>query len=151
MPHAKSTYHLLVLSTLLLTLPRANALAERVDALDGFRWILLLGFFWAGVQKVLYGYYFGGEFLAHRMATDPDFLLVFGPFVPTAEVERLLALGRQYGAGPFRIDSWLFVAVSNLSWIAEIVLPLLLLFRPTRRLAVVGSVLFIFAVQSAAH
>ena len=150
-PENANHQFLIVLSTLLLALPRTNAPAERVDALDGLRWILLLGFFWAGMQKLLYGYYFGGEFLAHRMATDPDFLLVLRPLAPTAEVERLLALGRQYGAGPFRIDSWLFVAASNLSWIAEIVLPLLLLFRPTRRLAVVGSVLFIFAIQSAAR
>ena len=150
-PENANHQFLVVLSSLLLTLPRTNDLSERLDALDGLRWILLLGFFWAGVQKILYGYYFGGEFLAHRMATDPDFLLVFQFFVPAAEVERLLSLGLQYGAGPFRIQSWLFVLVSNLSWLAEIALPLLLLFRPTRRLAVVGSVLFILAIQSAAR
>jgi hypothetical protein len=150
-PENANHQYLVVLCSLLLTLPRTNAPAERVDALDGMRWILLLGFFWAGVQKVLYGYYFGGEFLAHRMATDPDFLLVFQFFAPAAEVERLLAQGLQYGAGPFRVDSWLFVVVSNLSWLAEIGLPLLLVYRPTRRLAVVGSMLFIFAIQSAAR
>jgi hypothetical protein len=57
----------------------------------------------------------------------------------------------QYGSGPFRINSLLFVVVSNLSWISEIALPMLLVYRPTRRLAVVGSVLFILVVQSAAR
>ena len=78
-------------------------------------------------------------------------MLVLGPLVPDAELDRLLSLGLDYGAGPFRVQSWLFIVASNISWIAEIVLPAMLLYRPTRRLGVVGAVLFIFAIQSGAR
>jgi hypothetical protein len=103
------------------------------------------------VQKLLWGYWFGGEFLAVRIATDPHFALVFGPLLSPEEHARLTALLPGRGAGPYRVSEPLFLAISNGTWIAEIALAPLLLVARTRRLAALGVILFMIAVESAAR
>ena len=125
--------------------------AQRVAALQGLRWLLLIGLFWAGVQKVVYGLYFEGEFLAVRIATDPNFAEVFGWLLPEAEHARLLSLQPGAGVGPYRVDAPLFVAASNSVWIAEIGLPVLLLIPATRRWAVPGVIALMAAIELAAR
>ncbi len=124
-----------------------NALA----ALQSMRWIAAIGIFWAGAMKLFYGYWLGGEFLAFRVATDPGFTQVLGFFVPDVELSRLLSLGTDLGAGPFRPAAPLLVLVSNLTWLSELILPLGLLWSRTRAVSMVAAILLFVAIQLGAR
>lgn len=120
---------------------------DREAAVQGLRWLVVLAFFWAGVQKVIYGYYLGGEFLAFRVSFDPDFASIFRVLLPDSEATRLLSMAPGPGAGPYRADAPLFVLASNLTWIAEIVIALCLLHSKTRRFAVVAGIAFVMLIE----
>jgi len=125
--------------------------ADAIAALQSMRWIAAIGVFWAGVMKVFYGYWLGGEFLAFRIATDPGFTRVLGFLLPDRELSRLLSLGTGLGAGPFRTEAPLLIAVSNATWIAELMLPLGLLWGRTRRVSMVATILLFVAIQTGAR
>ena len=101
--------------------------------------IVLLGLVWAGMSKLLSGYWFGGKFLSSRIATDPGFAWVFAPIVPDAELGRLVALENRVGAGPYRAAAPLLVAISNATWLAEIMIPIGLVFDRTRFASLVDA------------
>jgi hypothetical protein len=145
--------HQLVQGLLLvaLALARPDEDADRRDVLRTARWIAVAVMFWAGTQKLLWGFYFGGEFLAWRVAVDPGFAEVFRFLMPQAEWQRLLALESVEGAGPYRVDSLLFVLVSNASWLAEWAIAGGLLVARTRTLAAVAGLLFLVCVELAAR
>jgi len=121
------------------------------SAVASMRWIVLAGLVWSGVMKLAYGYWLGGEFLSYRIALDPGFARVFSPIVPDAEMARLLALENRIGAGPFRADAPLLVAVSNLTWIAEIALPIGLLVPRMRTFAMGALLALMVAIQVGAR
>ena len=108
--------------------------------LQSLRWITVVVFFYAGLQKALYGYWFHGEFLSWMIAHGVDsWRAIFGVVAPADEVARLQALQRfEVGAGPYRVDSILFVLFSNAVYIAEMALAVLLLFKRTRAFAALG-------------
>jgi hypothetical protein len=135
----------------LLLVPRSGEGAEHRLILQALRWLIPIGFFWAGVQKVFHGYYFGGEFLAVRIATDSSFATVLEPFLSGGEFQRLSTLVPGRGAGPYRVDEPLFLLLSNGAWLAELTLAPLLLFRQTRMLAVLGVVVFMFGIELGAR
>jgi hypothetical protein len=135
----------------LLALGRSRVPAEEQLVLQGLRWLIPIGFFWAGAQKLLYGYWFGGEFLAVRVATDPSFATVLAPFLSAEELARLSALQPSRGAGPYRVTEPLFLLVSNGTWLAELLLAPLLLIRRTRLLAAVGVIVFMVAIELGAR
>jgi hypothetical protein len=142
---------LCLFASVFLLLPRTGDVAQQQVALQGLRWLLLIGFFWAGLQKVFYGYYFGGEFLAHRISVDPAFGQIFQWLMPGAELERLVSLGGGEGAGPYRVDSSLFIGVSNLSYLAELILPPLLLIPRTRFFAALAAIAFVVTIELGAR
>ena len=111
------------------------------------RWIAAIGVFWAGAMKLYYGYWLEGEFLAYRIATDPGFARVLGILVPDGELSRLLGLGTALGAGPFRADAPQLILVSNITWLAELILPLGMLWQRTRATAMVTTILLFVAIQ----
>lgn len=112
---------------------------------------IVLVLVWSGVQKVLHGCYFGGEFLAVSIASNEHFAMPFTWIAP-AEVARLRdLLPLQVGAGPFRLEPLPLVALSNLVWVAEIALPIALVVRQTRALAVVATLALLVAIESAAR
>jgi len=91
----------------------------------------------AGLQKLLYGAWAGGEFLSVAIATGEPIGAFFEWAVPAAEVARLQSLDPTLAEeGPFRADAPMLVAVSNLVWILQVALPLGLLHRATRLPAV---------------
>ncbi len=135
----------------LLLVPRSGDDAEQRLTLQALRWLIPIGFFWSGVQKVFHGYYFGGEFLAVRIATDSSFATVLEPFLSAEEFGRLSSLVPGRGAGPYRVDEPLFLLLSNGAWLAELTLPPLLLVRPTRTLAAFGVIAFMFAIELGAR
>jgi hypothetical protein len=129
----------------------ADADRNHAAALQAMRWLVVVGIFWAGAMKLYYGYFVGGEFLSWRIAHDPGFARVLGPLLPAAELARLVGAGSEVGAGPFRADAWALIAVSNITWLAEIVLPPLLLWHRTRRFAMVASIALFLAIQIGAR
>jgi hypothetical protein len=143
-------YFQLVLLALLLLL-RIDVDEEVTRLTELLRWLLVIGLFWAGMQKLLYGYYFDGEFLAYTITQNERFALVLEQLMPAAEFERIRAIAVREGAGPFRVDSLVFALASNVAYLAELVLPALLLVRPLRKLAVAGTLLYFVAIESAAR
>lgn len=142
---------LLLILVLLVDSRRPETKRDTVAALQSMRWIAAIGVFWAGAMKLFYGYWLGGEFLAFRVATDPGFTRVLGILVPDGELSRLLSLGTGLGAGPFRADAPLLVAVSNFTWLAELILPLGLLWRRTRAICMVATILLFVVIQFGAR
>ena len=128
-----------------------DASRNTVTALQSMRWIAAIGVFWAGAMKLYYGYWLEGEFLAYRISGDPNFALALGMLVPDEEMARLVGLDRSVGAGPFRADAPLLILVSNITWIAELTLPLALLWRRTRAAAMVATILLFVAIQLGAR
>jgi len=143
---------LILLGLLLLVSPSGPEVeADTRAALSSMRWIALVGVVWAGVMKLYYGYWLGGEFLAFRVASDPGFTRTLGLLVPEEELARLVSLGIDVGAGPFRADAPLLVLVSNLTWILEIVLPLGLLWSRTRVASMIATIALFVAIQIGAR
>jgi hypothetical protein len=119
--------------------------------LRSLRWVTVIVFFWAGVQKALHGLYFRGEFLAWMVAQgSAHWAQVFGWMLPADELARLSELPRFVpGAGPYRPNAPLFVLAANAVWVAEIALSVGLLWRVTRVAAALGAALLVFTIQLA--
>lgn len=121
-------------------------------ALSGLRWLTAIVLFHTGLQKLLYGHYFAGDFLAFMVGRGDRFAALFQWLLPAAEVARLQAYQPfQAGAGPFRIAQPLFVALSNAVWLAELALPVGLLWRRTRTVAAIAAIAFVLALQLGAR
>jgi hypothetical protein len=133
--------------TLLCLLDPREPEADRL-VLRGLSWMAVIIFFLAGLQKVSYGYYFRGDFLAFMVGAQERFATLFGLILPAAEVARLRAYDElTTGAGPYRVSSPLFIVASNLVWIGELALPPLMIWRRTRTLATLGAILLLGTIQ----
>jgi len=129
--------------------------------LPAFRWLVGIFFFYTGLQKVLYGYYFDGQFLAYLAGTEDRFATVFRLIIPADELARLQSYNDvllrpgvfrpRIGAGPYHVDSVLFVVVSNGVYLFEMLAGILLLARRTRVLAAVASIAFVVMIQLGAR
>lgn len=132
------------------------ALLDPVDEEEGrlyvrsILWIVCVIFFFAGVQKAVQGYYFQGQYLAYSVSRV-TYRPVLSPFLSSAEFERLVGLTGRVGSGPYLISEPLFLAVSNLVWIGEILLVPLFIYPATRTLAMVGALLLIAAIEAGAR
>jgi hypothetical protein len=94
--------------------------------------------------------YFQGEFFAYRIATDAIFARPFEWLMPAAEMERLRGLGGlTVGAGPFRTSWWPLAVLSNATYLVEMLLPFLLLWRRSRPVAIVLPLLFFLGMEVA--
>jgi hypothetical protein len=125
---------------------------ERALALNAARWLMLIIFFWTGVQKVLYGTYFNAAFLGISIAHKPTFASLFAWLVPGDEVDRLRGLrATGVGSGPYAIASPVALAISNGSYLFELVAPFLLLWRRTRTWAVLAAIGFVVCIELGAR
>ncbi len=139
---------------------------ERRLALGTLRWTAAIVLFSTGVQKVLHGTYFHGEFLAFQIAHGERFADFFRLVIPAEEMARLKGLGlaagalppaegfRAYvtqppgpGAGPYRLESPLALFAVNAVWVFELVAPAFLLWRRTRAVAAVAIGLFLVVIE----
>lgn len=136
---------------LLLSLdPRSPA--ERGLLLTASRWITAIVIFHTGFQKLLYGTYFQGQFLAYSIATKNSFGDVFKLVLPAEEFSRLVnSHPERLGAGPFTVKSPLFLLMSNGVYVFELLSPVFLLIRRTRSLAVIAVIAFMVFVQAGAR
>jgi hypothetical protein len=125
---------------------------EQILLMQAARWLTVFVFFWSGLKKVVFGTYFGGEFLAYIMTRAPHFAQFFGIFVPDAEILRLQSYAvLDPGVGPFRVDSLLFLAVSNGIYVSEISLAALLVWRRARPYAWRVGIAVIVGIELAAR
>lgn len=150
-PFADNHFALEVLTVCVLAVVGRGGEGE-TEALRGLLWVTAIVLFYTGLQKVSYGLYFRGEFLAFMVGRGDRFGDVFAWILPAGEVARLAAIDpMRSGAGPFLVDSIPFVAASNLVWIAEMVLAPLLLWRPTRRWATWLALVLILWIELGAR
>jgi len=123
---------------------------EQALLLGSVRWTICTVFFYSGLHKLAYGYYFHGQYLAYSMWID-TFRPVLASMMPAAEFARLAAFSGQPGDGPYLVASPLFVVVSNGVYVAELLLAPALLWPRTRGLAVAGGLLLMAAIEVAAR
>jgi len=152
-PLTDNHFMLELLCVVLLALIGGNdGATDRALTLASLRWLAAIVLFHTGLQKVLYGHYFGGEFLAFMVAVGDRFADIFQPFIPAGEIARLESYDpMQTGAGPFRVSYLPLVAVSNAVYLAELVLPALLIWQRTRTLALIATTAFLLAIQLGAR
>jgi len=125
---------------------------ERALALNAARWLMLIVFFWSGVQKVLYGTYVHAAFLGFSIGSKPSFASLFSWLVPADEIARLRGIQPiAVGAGPFAIQSPLAVLAANAAYAFEIVAPVFLVWRRTRTLAVLATMAFVATIEIGAR
>ena len=129
--------------------------------LQAVRWLVVVLFFYTGLQKVLYGWYFDGQLLSYLAATEERFAYFFKHLIPTEELQRLIsyngkevASGKfrpELGSGPYRVDSLWFIIVSNGVYIFEMLAGVLLMVRKTRSWAVGASIVFVILIELGAR
>jgi len=125
---------------------------EGVLLQQSLRWMTFVVFFYTGLQKLLHGYWFRGEFLAWMVSHGTDtWRSTFGWLLSAEELARMKTLGQTMrpDTGPYRIESVPFVLLSNFTWIAEMVLPVLLLLRRTRVASTIFAIAFVAMIQLA--
>lgn len=123
---------------------------ERRVFLRAVQWLTVVVLFYSGLQKLAHGFYVGGHYLAY-MLHEETYRPVLGLLLPADELARLSALPRAVGSGPYVVESTWFITASNLVWIAEMSLPVLLVWPATRRLGVVGTFVLLLAIEAAAR
>ncbi len=151
-PFADNHFFIEVVSVVLLCLIDRDREGDEVLALQGLRWMAVIILFHTGLQKVLYGHYFQGDFLAFMVGIDERFSDLFQFLLPADEVARLQSYNpMRSGDGPYRVDFLPFVLASNAIYVAEMVLPLLLMIRQTRTVAALASIVLVLAIQLGAR
>ncbi|MCZ6713688.1 MAG: hypothetical protein O7B29_07070, partial [Deltaproteobacteria bacterium] len=151
-PITDNHFFIELLAVALLCLADRDSEADEVLVLQSLQWLTALVLFQTGLQKVLYGHYFGGEFLAFMVGQGDRFADLFALLVPASEVARLAGIDPlRTGAGPFRVESVGLILVSNLVYLTELVLPVALLLRRTRLAASLVAIVFVVTLQLAAR
>lgn len=139
----------LVIAVLFAVLDDRNA-EERRLCLRALQWIFVVVLFYGGLQKLVHGYYFRGQFLSYSL-WRVGFHAGLGWLLPAHEFERLTSYAAAVGDGPYLVSSPVFLIVSNAVWVAEIALAVLLCFRRTRPAAWIAGVLFVVAMEVVAR
>ena len=121
---------------------------ERELLVKALRSFILMFFFYSGLQKVLYGRYFDGQFLAYFIAVDDRFAFPFRYLMPADEFQRLQAMqALEVGTGPYRVQSAAFLIISNSVYLFEMAAPVFLVLRKTRCIAAVATIAFVIAIE----
>ena len=125
---------------------------EQKLLLNSLRWMVVVVFFYSGLQKLVNGYYFNGEFLAFSFSRD-SFRTVLGTLLPADELARLASYSyyKEVGDGPFIVTNLPLLIVSNSIYVSEIGLALLLFIRKTRRFGVIAAIVFLVGTEAIAR
>lgn len=111
--------------------------------LCGVRWLPVLVLLWSGVNKMVYGTYWNGAFLATQLP-KAGFASVFGLLLSDAELARLLATEPP---GPYHFTGWPALLASNAVWLGEIVCGVALLVPRLRLLGLLASVALLMGIE----
>jgi len=143
---ANHSYFELLLLSLYLWIDSSKT-EEKELFLQTCRWLTVIIFLYSGVQKLWYGEYFDGRFLAYLAAMADRTRTGFELFIPPEVFSRLTTYTTQAGSGPFLVDSVIFKVLSNSAWISEFVLGLLLLCRRIWHPAVVFGIFTVLIIE----
>ena len=113
-------------------------------------WLAVIVFFYSGVQKLVHGYYFDGSMLTYSMSTN-SFRPIVGLLIGPDELARISRFTGQPGDGPYASSSLPLIVAANGVWLAELILPVFLLMRRTRTVAIAGSLALITGIELAAR
>lgn len=137
---------------LILALPNSNSPADAQAALNAVTWLAGAVFFWAGIQKLVHGAWFRGQFVAVELAGSARFHFPLSYLLPSHELERLRELGRPLpGVGPYLLESWSGRACSLLVPMAEILAGLFVAFRPRKTSTVVAASIVLLCIEVVAR
>jgi hypothetical protein len=151
-PLTDNHFFIELLAVTLLSIVGSNAARDSVLALRGLLWMTALIFFHTGLQKVLYGHYLHGDFIAFMIGRGGRFADLFAFLLPTDAIARLQSYNPVLtGAGPYRVAAPLLVAVSNLIYAMEMILPPLFMVRSTRTAAAGTAILLVAAIEFGAR
>lgn len=142
-PHSSNHFLLEFLCLLFAGLACWRREDDLVVFVRGLRALPVIVLLWSGVNKAIYGTYFGGAFLATALP-GAGFANVFGLLLGEAELARLLATRPP---GPYLFTSPLALLASNLVWIGEIVCGALLLWPRARRLGLLGAIALLLGIE----
>ena len=131
----------------LLDIRRAE---DRALIVLAVRWVVCVIFFYSGLQKVVHGYWFQGQYLTYALSSDADRRLL-RYLLPSAEAARMTSYTGAVGDGPYLVSAPLFLAATNVVWVLELLAAPLLLARRTRPMAIVVCVLLMLGIESAAR
>ena len=136
----------------LLVLANPGSLRERRLVHAALGWMTVIALFYTGFQKVAYGTYFQGQYLAYMISLTDRFAQAFEWLVPLGELNRLKAIGPPVpGAGPYTVDGTAFLALANLVYVVEMGLAASLLWWRTRGPAIWMTLALIVLIQLAAR
>ena len=124
---------------------------ERDLLLQCLRWLTVLIFFYAGLQKLWYGNYFDGRVLAMLAGWSVDARTAFELLLSSEDMERLLSYQTAVPRGPYLVDSTFFLVLSNLAWLTELLVAVLLLVPRTRPVGVLVGLSTMIAIEFVAR
>lgn len=146
--------HVFLEWVILLVVSMLDERNEREAALQlsGLRWLVVVFLFYTGFQKLLYGTYFDGQFLGFVIAREERFQFFLQHFMPAAEFERLTSQAKIVdGAGPYSVNSTLFLLISNAVYVVEMVIPILLAIPKTRVIATLAACALVLLIEAGAR
>ena len=149
-PHTGNHRYLEMVVAFLLAFLDDEDELERQLALRSLRWIVVTVLFYSGLQKLVHGYWFRGQFLAYS-AWREHFRAALETVLPGAELERLSSYTAAVGDGPYLVSTPTLAVISNAVWILEIALAVLLIPRTTRKFAWIAACTFVLATEIVAR
>lgn len=151
-PYIANHTFLRLFALVLLALADPGSLRERRLVHAALGWMTAIVLFYTGFQKVAYGTYFQGQYLAYMVSLTDRFAQAFEWLVPSGELSRLKAIGLPVpGAGPYTVDGTAFLVLANLVYVVEMGLAAGLLWWRTRGPAIWMTLALIVLVQLAAR
>ena len=136
---------LVLLGCVALSIPLTARKATSVAGVT--RWLCVILFSSSGLQKIFYGAYFGGSFLA-RLTRDDRFGWFLDLTLPQHELARLAALNI---SEPHFLISVSGIVVSNGIYLSEIACAVLLIIPATRKLGMFAGILVLLSVEVVAR
>jgi len=151
-PHIANHTFLRLFALALLVLADPGSLRERRLVHAALGWTAAIVLFYTGFQKMLYGTYFRGQYLAYMVSLTERFSSVFEGLIPVGELNRLTAIGPPVpGAGPYSVDGMAFLLLANMVYMVEMGLAAGLLWPRTRRPAIWMTLALIVFIQLGAR
>jgi hypothetical protein len=150
-PGAANHLYLFVLIAAIGATFRSTNEREQAVAVASWTGLALIVFFLTGLQKLLHGTYFNGQFMGIYVEVKSGFGWFIALIAPEelTYYETLVEVG--VGTGPYDTHSPVVRVLSNSVWVFEMAAPLALLWARWRIVWLVASMVFVLSIQFAAR